>query len=192
MSNQQYSSAAETIAAVATPPGKGGVGIIRLSGPNSFKIAEEISQQKAFKNRYATYSKFYSKNAEIIDSGLVICFQAPHSFTGELIAEIQAHGGPIIMQMLLNRVIELGARQAKPGEFSERAFLNDKLDLAQAEAIADLIESSSEAAAKAAVRSLQGEFSQTIDQLLTQLINIRMYVESACLLYTSPSPRDRG
>lgn len=187
--NEQQSSAisainvatdtVDTIAAVATPPGKGGVGIIRLSGPNSVAIAEQVSHKSRFENRYATYAKFYDSNKEIIDSGLIICFQAPNSFTGEHVAEIQGHGGPVILQMLLSRVIELGARQARPGEFSERAFLNEKLDLAQAEAIADLIESSSEAAAKAAVRSLQGEFSSAIHALLADLINIRMYVESA-------------
>jgi len=179
MLGEPNNSVIETIAAVATPPGKGGVGIIRLSGPDSFLIVESIAKRSAFKNRYATYAKFYSIDDDIIDSGLVICFEAPNSFTGERIAEIQAHGGPVVLQMLLARVIELGARQAKPGEFSERAFLNEKLDLAQAEAIADLIESSSEAAAKAASRSLQGEFSQTINELLEDLINIRLYVESA-------------
>ena len=179
MSSEQNSSIIETIAAVATPPGKGGVGIIRLSGPDSFQIAKVITNRQAFKNRYATYTKFYSRDHNIIDSGLVICFEAPNSFTGERVAEIQAHGGPIVLQMLLSRVIELGARQARPGEFSERAFLNEKLDLAQAEAIADLIESSSEAAAKAATRSLQGEFSENINLLLEELINIRLYVESA-------------
>ncbi len=179
MSSEQNSSIIETIAAVATPPGKGGVGIIRLSGPDSFQIVEAISNHSPFKNRYATYAKFYSFKKDIIDSGLVICFEAPNSFTGEHVAELQAHGGPVVLQMLLARVIELGARQARPGEFSERAFLNEKLDLAQAEAIADLIESSSEAAAKAATRSLQGEFSGTINILLEDLINIRLYVESA-------------
>lgn len=168
-----------TIAAVATPPGKGGVGIIRLSGPNSFKIVEALTHKKEFKNRYATYSKFLDASDVIIDSGIIICFHAPQSFTGEHVAEIQGHGGPVILQMLLARVIDLGARQARPGEFSERAFLNEKLDLIQAEAIADLIESASQAAAKSAMRSLQGEFSNEIHLLLAELINIRMYVESA-------------
>ena len=179
MSSERNSSIIETIAAVATPPGKGGIGIIRLSGPDSFQIAEAISNHSAFEKRYATYAKFYTRDKDIIDSGLVVCFEGPNSFTGEHVAEIQAHGGPVVLKMLLARVIELGARQARPGEFSERAFINEKLDLAQAEAIADLIESSSEAAAKAATRSLQGEFSENINLLLEELINIRLYVESA-------------
>ncbi|MGH1426934.1 MAG: tRNA uridine-5-carboxymethylaminomethyl(34) synthesis GTPase MnmE [Arenicella sp.] len=169
----------DTIAAIATPPGKGGVGIVRISGPNSLAIAKKITAKKDFIARYATYVSFLDDNADVIDSGIALFFKGPNSFTGEDVVELQGHGGPVILQMLLSRVVKLGARQAKPGEFSERAFLNNKLDLAQAEAIADLIESSSEAAAKSAVRSLQGEFSSAVNQLLTELINIRMYVESA-------------
>ncbi len=169
----------DTIAAIATPPGKGGVGIVRISGPNSLAIAKKITAKKDFIARYATYVSFLDDNADVIDSGIALFFKGPNSFTGEDVVELQGHGGPVILQMLLSRVVKLGARQAKPGEFSERAFLNNKLDLAQAEAIADLIESSSEAAAKSAVRSLQGEFSSAVNQLLTELINIRRYVESA-------------
>ena len=176
----------DTIAAIATPPGRGGVGIIRLSGKQSLEIAQTLissktqeSKHKILKPRYAHYVTFYSASASILDSGLAIYFPGPNSFTGEDVVELQGHGGPIIMQMLLDRVLELGAVAAKPGEFSERAFLNDKIDLAQAEAIADLIDSSSNAAALSAVRSLQGEFSKAIYALLEQLISLRMYVESA-------------
>ncbi len=169
----------DTIAAIATPPGKGGVGIVRISGPLSLEIAQIITKKDKIQSRYAHFSHFLSKNSEIIDSGITLFFQGPNSFTGEDVVELQGHGGPVILQMLLSRTIGLGARQARPGEFSERAFLNNKLDLAQAEAIADLIESSSVAAAKSAMRSLQGEFSQAVNHLLVELISIRMYVESA-------------
>lgn len=170
--------ALETIVAIATPPGKGGVGIIRISGEKSHVIAKQITS-KSLQPRYASFAQFLDSQGGTIDSGIAIFFENPHSFTGENVVELQGHGGPIILQMLLARVIELGARQAKPGEFSERAFLNNKIDLAQAEAIADLIESSSHAAAKSAMRSLQGEFSEAVNALLAELINIRMYVESA-------------
>ena len=169
----------DTIVAIATPPGKGGVGIIRISGPRSLEISLTITGKTALKPRFAHYASFRNQQNEIIDSGLVLFFQGPNSFTGEDVIELQGHGGPIILQILLAEIIKLGARQANPGEFSERAFLNDKLDLAQAEAIADVIDSSSVAAAKSAMRSLQGEFSSAINQLLESLIHIRMYVESA-------------
>ena len=188
-------STTDTIAAIATPPGRGGVGIIRLSGKQSLEIAQNLiakdkkgkdkgaasstEKPKQLKARYAHYVTFYSAKQSILDSGLVLYFPGPNSFTGEDVVELQGHGGPVIMQMLLDRVLELGAVAAKPGEFSERAFLNDKIDLAQAEAIADLIDSSSNAAALSAVRSLQGEFSNAIYALLEQLIALRMYVESA-------------
>jgi len=173
------SESIDTIAAIATPPGKGGVGIIRISGPLSEKIAKKISGIKQLTPRYAFFARFINANDETIDSGIVLFFKGPNSFTGEDVVELQGHGGPVILQMLLSEVIQLGARQANPGEFSERAFLNNKLDLAQAEAIADVIDSSSIAAAQSAMRSLQGEFSSTINSLLESLINIRMYVESA-------------
>ena len=172
-------SSSDTIAAIATPPGRGGVGIIRLSGKQSLEIAQTLTNKEKLTPRYAHYAKFHSANHSILDSGLALYFPNPHSFTGEDVVELHGHGGPIIMQMLLDRVLELGAVAAKPGEFSERAFLNDKIDLAQAEAIADLIDSSSNAAALSAVRSLQGEFSNAIYALLEQLIALRMYVESA-------------
>jgi tRNA modification GTPase len=175
------SSASETIAAIATPPGRGGVGIIRVSGPNTGAIAQQITQRQ-LPPRQACYGAFFEHKtdvAEILDRGIALYFPGPHSFTGEDVLELQGHGGPIILDCLLREVIRLGARLARPGEFSERAFLNDKLDLAQAEAIADLIDSASEQAARSAVRSLTGEFSRRIDTLLEQLIELRLYVEAA-------------
>lgn len=168
----------DTIAAVATPPGRGGVGIVRVSGPLAKSIAEKILK-KIPQPRFADYLPFLDENNEIIDSGLALYFVGPNSFTGEDILELQGHGGPVVMDLLLQRVLDLGARVAKPGEFSERAFLNDKVDLAQAEAIADLIEAGSEQAAKSAVKSLQGEFSRWIDESVEALTLLRMYVEAA-------------
>ena len=168
----------DTIAAQATPPGRGGVGIIRISGPATRTIAQQLLG-KVPQPRYATYANFRAANGEVLDQGIVLFFPNPHSFTGEDVLELQGHGGAIIMDCLLQRVLQLGSRLARPGEFSERAFLNDKLDLAQAEAIADLIDASSVQAARLAMRSLQGEFSQHIQQLLDKLIHLRMYVEAA-------------
>lgn len=168
----------ETIAAIATPPGKGGVGVIRLSGPKALVIGEKLSQ-KSLKPRFVSYAHFKDQQLDVIDSGLAIFFSGPNSFTGEDVVELQGHGGPIIQDLLLKEVIRLGARQARAGEFSERAFLNDKIDLAQAEAIADLIDSSTAQAAKGAMRSLQGEFSNKVNDLLKELIYLRMYVEAA-------------
>ncbi|WP_148252389.1 tRNA uridine-5-carboxymethylaminomethyl(34) synthesis GTPase MnmE [Aidingimonas lacisalsi] len=167
----------DTIAALATPPGRGGVGIIRVSGPDASAIAKAILGYCP-PPRQADYLRFRGKE-EIIDEGIALYFVGPNSFTGEDVLELQGHGGPIIMDLLLERCVQLGARLARPGEFSERAFLNDKLDLAQAEAIADLIEASSRAAAENAVRSLQGEFSHRVEALVTRLIELRMYVEAA-------------
>jgi tRNA modification GTPase len=168
----------DTITAVATPSGRGGVGIIRISGPQVPEIAKQIlgSLPSPFK---ASHRLFKDKSAETLDDGVAIYFPAPKSFTGEHVLELQGHGGHIVMDMLLKRCLELGARLAKPGEFSERAFLNDKLDLTQAEAIADLIDSGSEQAARSALRSLQGDFSQAINSLLTKMIEMRVYVEAA-------------
>lgn len=168
----------DTIAAIATPPGRGGVGIIRVSGPLAKNIANTILG-KIPQPRFADYLSFLDHNNEVIDSGLALYFVAPNSFTGEDVLELQGHGGPVVMDLLLQRVISLGARIAKPGEFSERAYLNDKVDLAQAEAIADLIEAGSEQAAKSAVKSLQGEFSRWIDESVEALTHLRMYVEAA-------------
>ncbi len=168
----------DTIVAVATPSGRGGVGIIRVSGDLCTKIAAAIIG-KVPPPRKAIYTEFKSEQQEILDSGIAIYFPAPHSFTGEHVIEFQGHGGPVVLDMVLKYCLSLGARLARPGEFSERAFLNDKLDLAQAEAISDLIDSSSEQAARSALRSLQGHFSAAIDELLQGLIELRVYVEAA-------------
>ncbi len=168
----------DTIAAVATPPGRGGVGVVRISGPEVPAIARAILGQLP-KPRYATFARFRDGDGEAMDEGIALYFPAPNSFTGEEVLELQGHGGPVVMDLLLQRVVQLGARVAHGGEFSQRAFLNDKLDLAQAEAIADLIESSTAAAARLAVRSLDGVFSERIHQLVDGLIQLRMYVEAA-------------
>ena len=168
----------DTIAAVATPPGRGGVGIIRISGPQATRIADAVAGELR-SPRQAVFRRFRDGEGEIIDEGMLLFFAAPASFTGEDVIELQGHGGPVVMDMLLARVLSLGARLARPGEFSQRAFLNDKLDLAQAEAIADLIDSETSAAARLALRSLEGEFSQRIHSLVDQLIRLRMYVEAA-------------
>ncbi len=168
----------DTITAVATPPGRGGVGIVRVSGPAVAEISAAMIPA-TLKPRYAHHGPFMDAEGEVIDEGLALFFKGPHSFTGEDVLELQGHGGPIIMDRLLKRVTDLGARLARPGEFSERAFLNDKLDLAQAEAISDLIESTSEQAARNAVRTLQGAFSKRVHELTEELIRLRIYVESA-------------
>jgi len=168
----------DTIAAIATPPGRGGVGIIRISGSLCKNIAEVILH-KVPRQRSAEYLPFYNKQGEVLDQGIALYFKNPNSFTGEDVLELQAHGGPVLLDILLQSCVSAGARIARPGEFSERAYLNDKLDLAQAEAIADIIEASSEQAARAAVRSLQGEFSVRVHELLKQLTELRMYIEAA-------------
>ncbi|KTD36470.1 GTPase [Legionella nautarum] len=169
----------DTIVAIATPPGRGGVGIVRLSGPQAYPIALQLNGNKPLSPRLATYCSFLSSQNEILDNGLMIYFKAPHSFTGEDIVEFQGHGAPIVLDRLLNEAVLLGARLAKPGEFSERAFLNDKIDLTQAEAIADLIHASSQTAARMALRSLQGDFSKRINELNEKLIHLRLFVEAA-------------
>ncbi|MDZ7803370.1 MAG: tRNA uridine-5-carboxymethylaminomethyl(34) synthesis GTPase MnmE [Thiohalophilus sp.] len=170
--------APDTIAALATPPGRGGVGIIRVSGPACAAIAGAVLGHLP-RPRQAEYLPFYDSAGQAIDTGLALWFPRPHSFTGEDVLELHGHGGPVVMDMLLTRVIELGARLARAGEFSERAFLNDKLDLAQAEAVADLIEAGSEQAARSAQRSLQGVFSDWIHSVVEQLTELRIYVEAA-------------
>ncbi|HNV88183.1 MAG TPA: tRNA uridine-5-carboxymethylaminomethyl(34) synthesis GTPase MnmE [Methylotenera sp.] len=170
---------ADTIAAIATASGAGGIGVVRVSGPLSHAIANQILEQCPAP-RHAAYLPFYDVNHQLIDRGIAIYYQNPHSYTGEDVLELQAHGGTALMQILLARCIELGARQAEPGEFTRRAYLNDKIDLAQAEAVADVINASTAEAARSAVRSLSGEFSNSINQLLAKLVNLRMYVE-ACL-----------
>jgi tRNA modification GTPase len=171
-------STTDTIAAVATPSGRGGVGIIRVSGPLVGQIAKEVLGEMP-SPFVASHRLFKDSQKQTLDDGVAIYFPAPRSFTGEDVLELQGHGGHIVMDMLLNRCLELGARMARPGEFSERAFLNDKLDLTQAEAISDLIDSGSEQAARSALRSLQGDFSGAINSLLKKMIEMRVYVEAA-------------
>lgn len=169
----------DTIVAQATPPGRGGVGILRVSGPKVQQVANAVLG-KLPKPRYADYLPFLSADGTILDQGIALYFPNPHSFTGEDVLELQGHGGPVILDLLLKRVLEItGVRIARPGEFSERAFLNDKLDLAQAEAIADLIDASSEQAAKSAMSSLQGVFSNKVNTLVESLIHLRIFVEAA-------------
>lgn len=168
----------DTIVAIATPPGRGGVGVLRVSGSRVTEIATAILGSLPHP-RTATLRRFVAGDGNQIDLGLALYFPLPNSFTGEDVLELHGHGGPVVMDLLLARVLELGARMAAPGEFSQRAFLNDKLDLIQAEAIADLIDSGSQQAARAAVRSLQGEFSARARDLAEQLIEARMYVEAA-------------
>ncbi len=169
----------ETIAAIATATGRGGVGIIRISGPKAASVAKARLGALP-KARYAQYGPFMDTDGTVLDQGIALYFPGPNSFTGEDVLELQGHGGPVILDLLLRAILaEPGVRLAKPGEFSERAFLNDKLDLAQAEAIADLIEASSEQAARSAVHSLQGEFSARINALVESLIHLRIYVEAA-------------
>ena len=171
-------STADTIAAIATPPGSGGIGIVRLSGPTALEISESLCQQPLQSGKIQ-FRRFLDADGEAIDHGLCLYFKAPHSFSGEDCVEIQAHGGPIVLDMLLERVCMLGARLARAGEFSERAFLNGRIDLAQAEAIADLIESGSRAASRAAMRSLEGRFSEQVRDLVGALIELRAYIEAA-------------
>jgi tRNA modification GTPase len=168
----------DTIAALATPPGRGGIGVIRVSGPAVPTIAAEILGDLP-EGRRAVLRVFRDARGEMLDGGIALFFPAPASFTGEDVLELHGHGGPVVLDLLLARCIELGARVAEPGEFSRRAFLNDKLDLAQAEAIADLIESGSAEAARAALRSLQGEFSMEVRSLTDAVTETRMHVEAA-------------
>ncbi|MFB1037129.1 MAG: tRNA uridine-5-carboxymethylaminomethyl(34) synthesis GTPase MnmE, partial [Sinobacterium sp.] len=173
------SSQQDTIVAQATAPGRGGVGIIRISGNLASVVAQTILG-KLPETRKAEYLSFSDTNNKLIDQGIALFFKGPNSFTGEDVLELQGHGGQVVLDMLLNAVLKIPKlRIARPGEFSERAFLNDKLDLAQAEAIADLIDASSEQAAKGALRSLQGAFSQQVHTLVEQVIHLRMYVEAA-------------
>ncbi|MBP3140498.1 tRNA uridine-5-carboxymethylaminomethyl(34) synthesis GTPase MnmE [Aliivibrio fischeri] len=169
----------DTIVAQATAPGRGGVGIIRVSGPKAKDVALAVIG-KELKPRYAEYAPFKDENGLELDQGIALYFPNPHSFTGEDVLELQGHGGPVVMDMLIKRILKIDSiRTARPGEFSERAFLNDKMDLAQAEAIADLIDASSEEAAKSALNSLQGVFSNKINTLVESLIYLRIYVEAA-------------
>ncbi len=169
----------ETIVAVTTPPGRGGVGIIRLSGQIAYSIALQLSQNSLLLPRTAYYRSFYNAQHELIDQGLILYFKAPNSFTGEDVIEFQVHGSPIVLDQLLHECIQKGARCARPGEFSLRAFLNNKMDLTQAEAIADLIQAQSTTAVRLALHSLQGEFSKKINQLNQELVKLRLFIEAA-------------
>lgn len=171
-------SDADTIAALATPAGRGSVGIIRISGPRTAEIAQAVLHCLPAP-RYAHYGPFYDPRGEVLDHGIALYFPAPASYTGEDVLELQGHGGPVVLDMIQQAILDQGARPARPGEFSERAFLNGKLDLAQAEAIADLIDSASQQAARSAQRSLQGEFSSRINSLVERITALRLYVEAA-------------
>ena len=168
----------DTIVAAATPPGRGGVGIVRISGPKTPELAAVLVGELPAPRR-ATFARFLDARQDPIDAGLALFFPAPHSYTGEHVLELHGHGGPLVMEALIGRALELGARRAQPGEFTQRAFLNDKLDLAQAEAIADMIDAGSRAAVRAAMRSLQGEFSAMVRGLTEAVIELRTYVEAA-------------
>ena len=168
----------DTIVAAATPPGRGGVGIVRVSGPGTLELATTLLGELPAPRR-ATFARFLDAQQDPIDAGLALFFPAPHSYTGEHVLELHGHGGPLVMETLVGRALELGARRAQPGEFTQRAFLNDKLDLAQAEAVADMIDAGSRAAVRAAMRSLQGEFSAMVRALTEAVIELRTYVEAA-------------
>jgi tRNA modification GTPase len=170
------------IAAIATAPGRGGIGVVRASGKNLAGLAQALFNGAELTPRHATYLSFTQADGTLIDQGIAIWFKGPHSYTGEDVLELQGHGGPIVLQMLLQRVLEaghdFGVRLAEPGEFTRRAYMNDKLDLAQAEAVADLIDASTEAAAKSASQSLSGAFSQAIHALVERVTHLRMLVEA--------------
>ena len=178
MSTTDSFVADDTIVALATPPGRGGIGVIRISGPEVKRLAQQ-TLQCCPSPRYASYLPFYDQKGDLLDQGIAIYFPAPRSFTGEDVLELQGHGGPVLLDYLLKQIIEGGARLALPGEFSQRAYLNGKCDLTQAEAIADLINSSSLQAARGAMRSLTGVFSEKISKLKDDLIYLRTYVEAA-------------
>ena len=163
------------IAAVATAPGRGGIGVVRVSGAALLDLAESLCGLRP-QPRFATLATFRDALGQPLDQGILLYFPAPHSFTGEDVLELQGHGGPVVLHLLLQRCLELGARLAEPGEFTQRAFLNDKLDLAQAEAVADLIDASSAQAVRSALRSLSGEFSRLVHGLVDRLIDVRMLI----------------
>lgn len=169
--------ASESIAAIATAPGRGGIGVVRLSGPDMAPFMDGLLG-RTLKPRHAHHTRFLDARGQALDDGIALWFPAPHSFTGEHVLELQGHGGPFVLQALLERCLELGARLANPGEFSRRAFLNGKLDLAQAEAIADLIEAGSRQAARSALRALEGEFSRRVNLLKEALVQLRMLLEA--------------
>jgi tRNA modification GTPase len=168
----------DTIAAIATPPGTGGIGIVRVSGEGVPRVILSVTC-RAVRERIATFTDFRHPNGPVIDRGIALYFRAPHSYTGEDVLELQGHGGRVVMQEILTAVLAAGARQARPGEFSERAFLNDKLDLAQAEAVADLINAGTERAARSALRTLSGEYSTAVNAMVTRLQDLRVNLEAA-------------
>jgi tRNA modification GTPase len=181
----------DTIAAVSTPAGRGGIGVVRVSGPRTREIARIVAGRVP-EARHAELADFRAAGGALIDRGIALFFPAPHSYTGEDVLELQAHGGPLVMQQLLARCLEAGARMAQPGEFTQRAFLNDRIDLAQAESVADLIDASSVEAARSAARSLAGEFSRCIEAIAAGLLELRMHVE-ACIDFPEEEidPADR-
>ena len=170
-------ASSDIIAAIATAPGRSGIGIVRVSGARLGAMVERIVG-KPLPPRRAVLARFHDANGAVIDQGIALYFPAPHSYTGEEVLELQGHGGPVVLQLLLERCLDLGARVAEPGEFTRRAYLNDKLDLAQAESVIDLIEATTAQAARCAIRSLQGEFSQKIQGLIDSLIDLRSLVEA--------------
>jgi tRNA modification GTPase len=167
----------DNIAAIATAPGRGGIGVVRVSGQGLAAMAASLTGRQ-ITPRYATYTQFLGANGTPLDQGIALFFSAPHSYTGEEVLELQGHGGPAVLQSILQRCLELGARLAQPGEFTQRAFLNDKMDLAQAESVADLIDATTQQAARSAMRSLQGEFSAAIHGVVARLIDLRMLIEA--------------
>jgi tRNA modification GTPase len=175
------SSNKDPIAAIATAPGRGAIGVVRVSGRELTALVEAVCG-RSLVARQATLLPFRAADGEVIDTGLAIYFPAPHSYTGEDVLELQGHGGPVVMQMLMARLLEagesIGVRLAEPGEFTQRAYLNDKLDLAQAEAVADLIDANTAQAARSAARSLAGAFSRAIDAVVDELVTLRMLVEA--------------
>jgi tRNA modification GTPase len=181
----------DTIAAVSTPAGRGGIGVVRVSGPSARAVAQAVAGRLP-EARHAELADFRAADGALIDRGIALFFPAPHSYTGEDVLELQAHGGPLVMQQLLARSLEAGARMAQPGEFTQRAFLNDRIDLAQAESVADLIDASSVEAARSAARSLAGEFSRCIEAIAAGLLELRMHVE-ACIDFPEEEidPADR-
>jgi tRNA modification GTPase len=183
--------AIDTIAAIATPAGRGGIGVVRVSGPAAGAIARAIVGETPMA-RHATLAGFRDANGALLDQGIALFFAGPHSYTGEDVLELQGHGGPVVMRDLLRRCVELGARIAEPGEFTRRAFLNDRLDLAQAESVADLIDAASSEAARGAARSLAGDFSRRVDSLVEGLTQLRAHVE-ACIDFPEEEidPADR-
>lgn len=174
---EQVSAKPDNIAAIATAPGRGGIGVVRVSGRGLAEMASALTGRQ-LTPRLATYTPFLAADGTTLDQGIALLFSAPHSYTGEEVLELQGHGGPAVLQSVLQRCLELGARLAQPGEFTQRAFLNDKMDLAQAESVADLIDATTEQAARSAMRSLQGEFSAAVNGAVAQLIELRMLVEA--------------